>query len=214
MLKMAMLELFRRFKFEMFAFKTHRINVYKARKRYKKRRDLKLHFACGYVYKEGWVNIDLMNKGADLHLDLRSDLPFEENSCEEIYSEHFLEHLSYPDGALYFLSQLHHIIKPGGKVVTGVPDTEWPMRSYSSDGEYFKIVKQKDWHPDHLVTRVEHINYHFRQDGEHLFAYDEETLIHILKRAGFTKNIVRPFDPEMDSASRQPGSLYVESYKE
>lgn len=199
--------------FEFKVHRTHRKGVAAAQK-YHSSSNLRLHLACGEVYKEGWVNIDLFPGVADLCLDLRQPLPFRDNSCEEIYSEHFLEHLSYPNDALAFLSELRRVIRPEGRVITSVPDTEWPMKSYMEgvDAPYFRVAKER-YHPKDCVTMMEHLNYHFRQGGEHLFAYDEETLIRILTQAGFTKNIPREFDPAMDSASRHPGSLYVISTK-
>lgn len=201
-------------KFEVRASLRHIIESKKARKLID-RPQVKLHFACGEVYKEGWINIDLFSSKADLNLDLRRHLPFPDNSCDEIYSEHFLEHLEYPNEALFFLSELNRIIKPGKNVVTGVPDTAWPMKSYiqGPDADYFAYCRKNNWHPDHVQTPIEHINYHFRQEGEHKFAYDEETLIKIMEKAGFTSNKMRNYDPEMDSAKRQPGSLYVVSTK-
>ena len=37
-------------------------------------------------------------------------------------------------------------------------------------------ARQSIWHPAWCTTRLEHINFHFRQGGEHKFAYDFETL--------------------------------------
>ncbi|MCC5916041.1 MAG: methyltransferase domain-containing protein [Cryomorphaceae bacterium] len=214
MLKKQLRQLFHQFKFELYAYKTSKLGERKA-KSFHHLPEIKLHLACGEVYKEGWVNIDLFSKGADLKLDLRRPLPFPNDSCDEIYSEHFLEHLWFPYDALDFLKELHRVIKPGGKVVTGVPDSAWPMKSYfeGDHADYFRLCKENNWHPKTFKTRMEHINYHFRQDGEHQFAYDEETLVLIMEKAGFSENTLRPFDPAMDSISRQPGSLYVESCK-
>ena len=68
-------------------------------------------------------------------------------------------------------------------------------------------------------TQMQFINYVFRQDYEHKYAYDEETLILILRDAGFS-NIVRQsygisLDSEMapDREDRSSESLYVEAVK-
>src|SRR5271170_2394511 len=65
-------------------------------KGYRGRKNLKLNCGCGTHLKEGWVNIDLC-QGTDLQLDLRRALPFDDCSVAEIYSEHFFEHLQYPE---------------------------------------------------------------------------------------------------------------------
>jgi hypothetical protein len=60
---------------------------------------------------------------------------------------------------------------------------------------------------------MEHINYNFRQDGEHRFCYDFETLKALLERCGFINVRRREFDPALDSKEREIGSLYVECAK-
>ena len=65
-------------------------------RRYSNATGLQLHFGCGANVKPGFVNIDLSN-AADLTLDLREQLPFADGSCSLVYSEHFLEHIEYPN---------------------------------------------------------------------------------------------------------------------
>ena len=57
------------------------------------------------------------------------------------------------------------------------------------------------------------INYHFRQDGEHRFAYDHETLHHVLAEAGFRDIRRRAFDATLDTENRKIGTLYVDAEK-
>lgn len=195
--------------------------------------DLKLHLGCGSNIKKGFINIDL-SKGADLRLDLRERLPFSINSCLIIYSEHFLEHLDYPDQAIFFMKESYRILKPGGVFSVGVPDTEWVILAYAEQlfpdsfpypienkyfakwGErysaWFQWGEKKGWHPN-CVTKMEHLNYHFRQGTRHRFAYDFETLKYILELAGFGEVKRRDFDPELDSEGRKIGTLYVEAIK-
>jgi len=58
--------------------------------------NLRLNVGCGKNIKQGWINIDL-SKEADLQLDVREPLPFASESASMVYSEHFFEHLEYPD---------------------------------------------------------------------------------------------------------------------
>ncbi len=180
---------------------------------YVRRAPLKLHLGCGDNLKSGWVNVDL-NEPADLFLDLRRPMPFPNESVLAIYSEHFMEHLSYPDQAQRFLAECLRVIVPGGVFSVGVPDTEWPLRAYvkETEPEYFRLAKEK-WHPKWCITKLEHINYHFRQLDEHKFAYDYETMKHALEAASFIGVMRRDFDPERDSLHRNPGTLYVDASK-
>lgn len=186
----------------------HRIGVFKAR-RYASDSDLMLHCGCGPRPKKGWINIDL-KKGADLSLDLREPLPFRTGSCSKIYSEHFLEHLDYREPVTSFLRECHRVLKPGGVLSLAVPDGELILRSYVLGGtdEYYEA--QKRWNPGWCMTQMEHINFNFRQNNEHRFCYDFESLYRLLDQTGFVDIRRRQFDPELDSKDRETGSLYVE----
>ncbi|WP_182025733.1 class I SAM-dependent methyltransferase [Vibrio rotiferianus] len=182
-------------------------------KKYRDRVQLKLNIGCGKKPKVGWVNIDL-KPSADLMLDAREPLPFSDNSCRIIYSEHFLEHLEYPQQAYSFLKECYRVLEPGGELSVAVPDTEWPIAEYlgtRNDG-YFNIAK-KEWHPDWCVTRMEHINQHFREYYDHKFAYDYETLEHVLYKAGFSVVHKREYDPQLDCPVRRTGTLYARASK-
>jgi predicted SAM-dependent methyltransferase len=189
----------------------HRSGVRRAR-RYRNASGLKLHLGCGPRIKQGWVNVDL-HKQADLALDLRKPLPFASGSCSIVYSEHFLEHLDYPEPVTSFVRELHRVLTPGGLVSLAVPDIELVLRSYLHGGTPEYYAAQKQWHPAWCTTQMDHLNYNFRQDGEHRFCYDIETITLLFRRGGFTDIRRRAFDPSLDSKDREVGSLYLECRK-
>jgi predicted SAM-dependent methyltransferase len=170
---------------EIDIYRRHRKSVGKARECFG-RADLRLNIGCGPNQKPGWINIDLLSPHADLALDMREPMPFPDNSAAMIYSEHFFEHLDYPEPAKRFLRECHRVLRPGGTFSVGVPDTQWPLEAYvgPDDKNYFDWVKAI-YRPEWCETRMESINYHFRQDGEHRFAYDFETLYRALCEAEF-----------------------------
>lgn len=174
---------------------------------------IKINAGCGHHLKEGWVNID-MSTEADLQLDLREAMPFLDESVEIIYSEHFLEHLDFPDDACNFLSESFRVLKKGGEFSVGVPDTEWPLKAYvNKEPEYFLLAKERFLNPKWCNTPLHTINYHFRQCGDHKYAYDFETLAQVLKEAGFIDIALRNFDPQLDDEFRKIGTLYVQAFK-
>ena len=178
-------------------------------------RPLKINLGSGKRIKKEFLNIDLL-PGAELTLDLRNPLPFESNTCELIFSEHFFEHIEYPGPITKLFKECYRILKPGGVLKFSVPDTEWPIKSYAigSQADYFKACLEHNWHPTDCQTMIEHINFHFRQNGEHRFAYDYETARKVLSNAGF-RNIKRDvYDPALDSAQREIGSLFILAKKE
>jgi predicted SAM-dependent methyltransferase len=179
----------------------------KKAKRLPQSTDLKLHLGCGPCLKPGWINIDINAPQADLQLDLRERLPFPDASASIVYCEHFFEHLEYPSPAMNFLRECRRILKPGGILSLGVPDTEWPIVSYATgDPAYFDLVRAR-FHPAWCNTRMHNLNYHFRQEREHKYAYDLETLTSILEEAGFVSVVRRSFNPELDSPARMVESL-------
>lgn len=74
-----------------------------------------LNLGCGEVYLSGWINID--NRNDDVKLDLRHDLsrglPFDDNSVDFIFNEHFLEHLT-PEQGVTLLKECYRVLKVGG----------------------------------------------------------------------------------------------------
>jgi SAM-dependent methyltransferase len=104
------------------------VGIWRAR-RYRNKKQLRLQFGCGDNIKTGWVSIDLSSR-ADLQLDLRKSLPFADGSCECTYSEHFFEHLDYPDDALFFLRENFRVLAQGGVLTFGVPGAGFALEDY------------------------------------------------------------------------------------
>lgn len=83
----------------------------------------KLHIGCGRTILKGWVNLDIMPlEGVDIIADLNqcktTPLPFEENSVDEFFASHVLEHIERP---LDVMEELYRIAKPNAKMVCEVP---------------------------------------------------------------------------------------------
>lgn len=190
--------------------------------KYRGRTGLKLNLGCGPKLKPGYLNLDF-HKKADLRLDLRRPLPLPDGSCAEIFSEHFLEHLEYPEETDAHLLDCARLLASKGILKISVPDTQWPLREYGDpDGDYLATCAREDWHPEDCTTYLEHLNFHFRQrwtgTGKtdfqcHRFAYDFETLAKRLTRNGFTDIRRRAFEPGLDGEHRSPGSLLVAATK-
>jgi predicted SAM-dependent methyltransferase len=175
---------------EIYVAFVHAVNVPKCKRKYKNKKGLKINFGSGSYLKLGFVNLDFTDT-ADVRLDLRKDIPLKDACVELIFSEHFVEHLSYPEGVERHFNECYRILEPGGEIYISVPDTEWPLKDYVNSGtSYLNAAKDNNWHHEDCTTFMEHINHHFRQRWRgfsyshfenHRFAWDFETMNKKLK---------------------------------
>jgi len=196
------------------------------RQKYAKSSGLLVNFGAGSSGKLGWVNVDgFQQPGITCLLDGRASMPFQDSSVRGFYSEHFFEHLRYPEDAGHFLKECHRVLQPGAVVRLIVPDGEAYLRAYCETGwDRLAATRPLDsLHNDPYghgyQTKMELVNEVFRQGGEHQFAYDYETLEMLIKEAGFTEvqrsNFGESLNPDLilDLPSRASESLYVEAKK-
>jgi predicted SAM-dependent methyltransferase len=147
---------------EIILYRLHRKGVKKARA-YTGKSGLKLNIGCGPNRKQGWINIDLSSE-AELSLDIRERAPFDDGSAMVIYSEHFFEHLDYPNDAKHFLRECFRVLEPNGIFRVGVPDTLLPLLDYAGvgDGRWLQACKNKEfWRPEWCKTPMDHIIFTF-----------------------------------------------------
>ena len=176
----------------------------------------------------GWTNIDL-GGGADLAIDLTKGLHFPEESTSQIYTSHFLEHLSY-EQINPLLRECLRILKPGAPLLICVPDSELFIHAYSnnlyqttslSDGTHlnvpsFIIDAEERVYSKALVntgSKIDWLNYIAYSANEHKYMFDRENLYNHLKQSGFTKIKERSYDNNLDKSYGQKASLYFIAYK-
>lgn len=181
-----------------------------------KKQALFLNVGCGSngIKNKDWYNIDAFPRtGVDFVCDASSRLPFTNNRFNGIYSEHFFEHLT-PKQATNFLSECLRVLTPNGILRLSIPDGELYLKNYFHNREW--ILERRN---AKFRTPMEVINEVFRQDFEHHYCYDFETLSLWLKEAGFTDIVRVGFEngscPELqvDKESRSFESMYVEAKK-
>ncbi len=170
--------------------------------RFKRMAPLRLNVGSGRVRFPGWVNIDLA-LGADLLLDVTKGLPFDENSVDLIYNEHFLEHLTIED-AERVLKDCRRCLKKGGTLRIAMPDLDALVEKYNADwkNQDWLTPGSKAYSPDHeaIKSQGEMMNWVFygkamfssshHDPYGHKYLYNEEDLRSLLLRTGF-KKIVR-----------------------
>jgi SAM-dependent methyltransferase len=138
-------------------------------------------------------------KGVEKY-DMR-DLPMKgvvDNTYDGVYSEHFIEHLTKPEGVA-FLMEMKRVLKPGGTIRTVWPPREFADKLLSDepltpDEEFFCAAYHKFYVVQHGFCPKEYLNESIRvqcargllwQNGEHLYVWGKEELIETLKDLGF-----------------------------
>ena len=166
---------------------------------------LRLHLGSGDRLKTGWVNVDI-HPAADLRLDVRRTWPFADGSAVEVYAEHLFEHLAAPGEVVRFLAQARRVLRSGGTLRLSVPDLARHVRAYVERDAAFRRAFAP-FLPAETVTWADALNHHFRQQGEHLYSYDAETLADRLRAAGFDEPRVVPSSRSYEQESRDFESL-------
>jgi predicted SAM-dependent methyltransferase len=156
----------------------------------KDREKIKLNIGCGTDYKEGWINIDNNSDNnitrLDLNWDLRNSLPFESNSVDYIFNEHFIEHLTVEESQKS-IKDFMRVLKPGGVMRIAMPDLEYSIALYL-DKNWRKSGLVSNHGLEFVETPAELLNMSFRWWG-HQWIYDWVELRRRLKQAGYEKVI-------------------------
>lgn len=97
---------------------------------------LKLDFGCGRTPKDGFEGVDRLDFGQKHTHDLTRPWPWANESVDEAFSSHFIEHL---DGVerVFFMNELYRVLKVGAAVTLlaphwsndcayGDPTHKWP----------------------------------------------------------------------------------------
>jgi predicted SAM-dependent methyltransferase len=138
----------------------------------------KLHLGCGSRHFEGWANIDFAGPRGTIKWNLTRPIPARSNSIHFIYSEHFIEHITRSEAAL-FLKNCFDLLVPGGVIRISTPNLRFLVEQYCSGCvEEWRDVQ---WAP---ATPAQMLNEGLHLWG-HQFVYDYDELSLALREAGF-----------------------------
>lgn len=182
-----------------------------------------VNFGCGKNYQNGWINIDAEDNG-DINLFFSTDnvIPFDSNSIDGVFSEHFIEHIDFLTG-VHFMSESYRILKPKGVLRIICPDLDYVLNGlndlklnklkemFISVGDFRRLPKD--------ISNAEVINWMFYGHG-HKFIYNFECMEQLLYSVGFSKVELSSFGKSVDSnmpierrRDESFYSLYVDAIK-
>ena len=155
---------------------------------------IKLHVGCGGHILGGWLNADWYPLSLSAcHLDATRRFPYADSTFDFVFSEHMIEHVTYPQGVA-MLSECHRVLKKGGRIRLSTPDLAF-MLALSREDRSETEAEYIEWATGSMIQGAPYphatfvIN-HFVRSWGHQFIYDEQLLTDALRRAGFS-SIVR-----------------------
>jgi len=121
---------------------------------------MKLDVGCGKNKREGFIGIDKEDYGQEYVRDIEKQcLPFSDNTVDEIFCQHVLEHL---DDVMFVINEFWRVLKPDGVAWIIVPhknhERAYALRhkrffdEHSFDGLFNKDVVERPWELIELVV--------------------------------------------------------------
>ncbi len=161
----------------------------------------RLNVGCGRYPLRYYTNLDAdVTARADVHCRV-PPLPYADESLDEVWACHFLEHLP-PEEGFAFLRECYRCLVPGGQLGVVVPDTREIARRYLAGAiDHIEYPEGVYWPVASLDTLCSLFFYSTAQDSPHRWCYDAQTLAQRLRRAGFERlrEIDRYTDPRLGS---------------
>lgn len=156
---------------------------------------VKINVGSGEYPKEGYINIDKYYEKADVMADA-TKLPYEDNTIDEVYSSHLLEHFSKYD-VKKALDEWYRVLKIGGKLDLEVPNFESILKQW--------LEEKEDKKTGFVMDTI--FGLQTRDGEEHKFGFTKKILQNMLLDVGF-------FDFEInDVYSHAQDCFQVVAYK-
>ena len=138
---------------------------------------MKLHIG-GQTTKEGWKILNIQKKdGVDFVGDLTDLSQFSDNSVEEVYASHVLEHVGQKK-VLDTLKGVNRILNKGGKFYISVPDMDVLCKIFIDEKAEAKVK----FHTMRMMFGGQIDDYDF-----HYFGWNFEFLNFYLMGSNFSK---------------------------
>ena len=169
---------------------------------------MKLHIG-GQTVKDGWKVLNIQKKdGVDFVGDLTDLSQFSDNSIEEVYASHVLEHVAQKK-VLDTLKGVNRILKKGGKFYISVPDMDVLCKIFIDEKTETKVK----FHTMRMMFGGQIDDFDF-----HYFGWNFQFMNEFLLKAGFKKiERVKSFSLFNDTSDYAPYgppiSLNIIAYK-
>lgn len=161
---------------------------------------LKVNLGCGFTPFQGWQNLDILEHPEIIKHDLTTPLPYEDNSVDLIYSEHFFEHLDEVDG-FTLLQDCYKKLKPNGTLRISMPSLDEVLKIYNTwDTNYqyfhphikkfsnaFQFINWAFFGESSTLEKNKFLNGITSTNDGHKFLYSKQDLTNKLNIIGYKK---------------------------
>ena len=152
-----------------------------------------LYLGAGNHELEGWLNSDLYpHSRQSIHLDATEQFPFHNDTFRYVFSNHMIEHLTYPEG-VRMLAECFRVLQPGGTLRVATPDFDF-LLSLHAEPDRPLTARYIEWQCEWINrdggeaaptdSPIFVVN-NFMRDWGHQFIYDRYALRKALVDAGF-----------------------------
>jgi len=102
----------------------------------------KINIGCGHIQPEGYINIDARElPGVDV-ICSASDLVFDDETLEEIYAAHLIEHFTELELSRVIFPHWYKKLKNGGVIKLVTPDADSMIKDYVSGAMSFDDLRK------------------------------------------------------------------------
>lgn len=152
-----------------------------------------LQIGAGPHHLHGWLATDLAPAhNGIVYLDARKSLPFDTSTFDYVVAEHVIEHIS-SDDAMAMLRECQRVLKNNGVLRISTPDlllTRQLMSPPLTDElDRYVAWSNESFGGDCDGTPAIHVVNRLQREWGHKFLYDSDTLMHALRKAGFSEII-------------------------
>jgi len=142
----------------------------------KKEGVIRLNIGCGETHPPSYINSDIESDTADIIHDMRQ-LPYKNETVDEISSHHSLEHIPYIDSEKTLI-EFYRVLKVGGYLDIGIPDLTLCCRKYLDDERLIHLIYGWQRKMDNSSDALD-------KNQIHKSGYSKKGLISILEKIGF-----------------------------
>lgn len=172
-------------------------------------KEIKLDIGCGLNPRKGYLSCDIRNlDGIDIRCAADS-LPFENDSVDEIYSRHIIEHFTLKE-FLVVLKEWNRVLKTGGTIYIICPNILFHLKQIIG-GTHQSFYKKSCGNNDRFWGFGSLFGWQQNKYDIHKFGYYFELLEDILLEFGFEEILNLTKHP--DSMEKAEWHLEVKAKK-